>query len=191
MSADLSRVRFDPLRDHSGIGSLQGRVWLDADFNEQVAITDRRSRAQIADLAPTPSIVSRLTPDAFKISESGGAVSIGVGRMYVDGLPAENHGKADGFDAVLAEVNGSGTVDYTSQPYRRDVKDLPLSGGQHLFYRLNELRRDRIKHVRHDATAALLRIAHFAGNQPRVVLAAALAAQFHPGAGQGIKHVRD
>lgn len=134
MSADLSRVRFDPLRDHSGIGSLQGRVWLDADFNEQVAITDRRSRAQVADLAPTPSIVSRLTPDAFKVTEIGGVVSIGTGRMYVDGLLAENHGKGDTFDPVLAEANGSGTIAYTDQPYRRDVKDLPESGGQHLFY---------------------------------------------------------
>lgn len=134
MSADLSRVRFDPLRDHSGIGSLQGRVWLDADFNEQVAITDRRSRAQVTDLAPTPSIVSRLTPDAFKITESGGAVSIGAGRMYVDGLPAENHGKGDGFDPVLAEPNGTGVTSYGEQPYRRDVKDLPEGGGQHLFY---------------------------------------------------------
>ncbi|GIH06855.1 hypothetical protein Rhe02_49220 [Rhizocola hellebori] len=136
MSADLSRVRFDPLRDHSGIGSLQGRVWLDADFNEQVAITDRRVRAQMVDLAPTPSIVSRLTPDAFKITEAGGVISIGAGRLYVDGLLAENHGlltKTD-LEPILAEPNGNAAIAYTQQPYRRDVTDAPTTGGQHLFY---------------------------------------------------------
>ena len=135
MSADLSRVRFDPLRDHSGIGSLQGRVWLDADFNEQVAITDRRLRAQVVDLAPAPSIVSRLTPDAFKIAEAGGVISISAGRMYVDGLLAENHGlpKTD-LEPILAEPNGTTAIAYTQQPYRRAVTDAPTTGGQHLFY---------------------------------------------------------
>jgi Family of unknown function (DUF6519) len=134
MSADLSRVRFDPLRDHSGIGSMQGRVWLDADFNEQVAITDRRLRAQVVDLAPAPSMVSRLTPDAFKITEAGGVVSIGAGRMYVDGLLVENHGAALALEPILAEPNGSGTLKYEEQPYRRGVTDMPKTGGQHLFY---------------------------------------------------------
>src|SRR5215218_10066223 len=136
MSADLSRVRFDPLRDHSGIGSLQGRVWLDADFNEQVAITDRRLRAQVVDLTPAPSIVSRLTPDAFKITEAGGVISISAGRMYVDGLLAENHGLPTKIELepILAEPNGAAAIAYTQQPYRRDVTDAPTTGGQHLFY---------------------------------------------------------
>ena len=50
MSADVSKVRFNPLLDHSGIGCQQGRVWLDADINEYIAITDRRLRAHVADL---------------------------------------------------------------------------------------------------------------------------------------------
>ena len=137
MSADISRVRFDPLRDHSGIGIQQGRLWLDADFNEQVAIADRRARAQVADLAPSPAITSRLTPDAFKVELSGGKLSIGAGRMYVDGLLAENHGTGTSFDPVLSEVNGTGAIDYrTQQPYWPDPMppDLPTSAGPHLVY---------------------------------------------------------
>lgn len=137
MSADISRVRFDPLRDHSGVGIQQGRLWLDAEFNEQVAIADRRARAQVADLAPTPVITSRLTPDAFKVELSGGKLSIGAGRMYVDGLLAENHGTGTSFDPVLAEVNGTGAIDYqTQQPYWPDPMppDLPTSPGPHLVF---------------------------------------------------------
>src|SRR5262245_62966964 len=103
MTADLSRIRFDPLRDHAGVGIQQGRLWLDADFNEQVAIADRRDRVQVVDLAPAPTIVSRETTDAFHIAVSGPTMTIGAGRMYVDGLLAENHGATIDFDPVLAE----------------------------------------------------------------------------------------
>src|SRR3954467_13792531 len=100
MSADISRVRFDPLRDFSGVVLQQGRLLLDADFNEYVALLGRRLRAETVAL---PSFgadpdhageawVPRQTPDAFRVTASGGKLTIGRGRMYVDGLPAENHG---------------------------------------------------------------------------------------------------
>ena len=53
MGADLSRVRFDPRRDHAGVVLQQGRLLLDADFNELVAILDRRLRASVATWTPT------------------------------------------------------------------------------------------------------------------------------------------
>jgi hypothetical protein len=133
MGADLSRVRFDPQRDHSGIGFEQGRLVVDADLNEEHAITDRRLRAQAADLAPSPTIVSRLTPKAFEITVSGGQISIGAGRMYVDGILAENHGTAPAFDPILAEPNGTGVLAYDKQPYWPTPDKLPTSG-THLAY---------------------------------------------------------
>ena len=76
MGADLSRVRFDTRSDHAGVVLQQGRLLLDADWNELVAILDRRLRASIADLdskGPAPGIagvavVPRTTPDAFKVT---------------------------------------------------------------------------------------------------------------------------
>lgn len=140
MSADLSKVRFDPLRDHSGFGIQQGRLWIDADVNEYVAIVDRRLRAQVADLQPNRAAVSRLTPDAFKITVAAGVLSIGAGRMYVDGLLAENHGDtanvaALAFDAVLAELNGSGSINYAAQStgYWPTPEPLP-EAGSYLVY---------------------------------------------------------
>src|SRR3954468_6638042 len=126
MGSDVSRVRFDPLRDYAGVVLQQGRLPLDGDFNELVALLDRRLRAETSDLTsfgPDPNHagvawVPRQTPDGFRVTLTGGALSIGRGRMYVDGLPAENHGiELDAFDTLLREVTGNGDTPYLQQPY--------------------------------------------------------------------------
>lgn len=142
MSGDYSRVRFDPRIDLSGVLMQQGRVQLDSDWNEWVAVLDRRLRAESVDtfgVHITPGItgvavVSPQTPDAFKIEATGGNISIGRGRMYVDGLLAENHGGgAAEFDAVLAELRGKTALAYNLQPYFPAPPALP-GGGPHLAY---------------------------------------------------------
>jgi hypothetical protein len=142
MGADVSRVRFDPLRDFAGVVLQQGRLLLDGDFNEYVALLDRRLRAETCDLTsfgPDPghagvAWVPRLTPDAFRVTAAGGALSIGRGRMYVDGLVAENHGRPPaGFDPLLGERTGSTDTPYDQQPYWPTPDPLP-SGGPHLAY---------------------------------------------------------
>ncbi len=134
MPADISRVRFDPLRDFAGVVLQQGRLLLDADFNELVALLDRRLRAETSDLTsfgPDPdhagvAWVPRQTPDAFRVTLTGGALSIGRGRMYVDGLLAENHGtELDGFDPLLSEVTGTADTPYAAQPYWPTPDPLP------------------------------------------------------------------
>ncbi len=142
MSGDYSRVRFDPRIDLSGVLMQQGRVQLDSDWNEWVAVLDRRLRAESVDtfgVHVTPGItgvavVSPQTPDAFKILAAGGNITIGRGRMYVDGLLAENHGGGTAeFDPVLAELRGQTALAYNLQPYFPAPPSLP-SGGLHLAY---------------------------------------------------------
>ncbi|MEO6423679.1 MAG: DUF6519 domain-containing protein [Candidatus Nitrotoga sp.] len=142
MSGDYSRVRFDPRIDLSGVFMQQGRVQLDSDWNEWVAVLDRRLRAESVDtfgVHMTPGItgvavVSPQTPDAFKIEAASGNITIGRGRMYVDGLLAENHGGgAAEFDAVLAELRGKTALAYNLQPYFPAPPALP-GGGPHLAY---------------------------------------------------------
>lgn len=137
MSADISRVRFDPLRDFAGVVLQQGRLLLDADFNELVALLDRRLRAETCDLTsfgPDPNHagvawVPRQTPDAFRVELTGGVLTIGRGRMYVDGLLAENHGiEPNGFDALLSESTGTADTPYLQQPYWNTPVDLPTEG---------------------------------------------------------------
>ena len=133
MSFDLSRIRFDARRDFLGVVMQQGRVQLDADWNEWVAQLARRIQAGSLDTF-NGSIVPRTTPDAFHIDASGGALTIGVGRMYVDGLLAENHGAEPlAWDTRMAELQGTGAVDYAAQPYLPNPPELPQSG-RHLVY---------------------------------------------------------
>ena len=126
MGADISRERFDALLDYCAVGMQQGRLLLDSDWNEWVSIVDRRLRAETCDLishGPDPAIagvavVPRLTPSAFKVEAVSGNLMIGRGRMYVDGLLAENHGLGPvELDALLAESRGTEDVPYEKQPF--------------------------------------------------------------------------
>src|SRR6185312_7496950 len=91
MGTDFSRVRLDPLLDYAGVALKQGGVLLDADANELVDIIDRRLRALAGDVLGRAT-VSSTTINAFKIGVSGTNLTIDKGRLYVDGLLAENHG---------------------------------------------------------------------------------------------------
>ena len=133
MSFDLSRIRFDARRDFLGVVMQQGRVQLDADWNEWVAQLARRIQAGALDTYGG-NVVPRITPDGFRIQAGGGSFSIGVGRIYVDGLLAENHGAApNAWEPRLAELTGSTALGYTSQPYYPNPPALP-QGGPHLVY---------------------------------------------------------
>lgn len=137
MSGDYSRHTFDPKKDFSGVLMQQGRVQLDADWNELMGLLDRRVRAETTDIIGECTVPME-TPDGFKIEIAGGALTIGRGRMYVDGLLAENHGKAPlEFDPVLAEQRGTLAVPYDEQPYLPNaaaVAPAPAQGGPHLAF---------------------------------------------------------
>ena len=134
MSGDYSRQRFDAQRDFSGVLMQQGRVQLDADWNEQVELADRRRRAQTSDLMGRCA-VPQATPNGFKIEwAAGGKLTIGRGRIYVDGLLAENHGGGVlEFDELLAEQRGKDPLPYENQPYQPKPATLPTKG-KHLVY---------------------------------------------------------
>jgi len=138
MGADLSRIRHNALDDFAGVELKQGGVLLDADFNEFVAVVDRRLRAAASDILGR-STLSSTTPDAFKITPEAGTLSIGKGRLYVDGLLAENHGVVSTdpakklFDPLMAEMNFADPIAYDAQPYLPSPPVLPRAG-RHLVY---------------------------------------------------------
>jgi len=138
MGADFSRIRSNPLLDFAGVELKQGGVVLDADFNELVAVLDRRLRAAASDILGRAT-VSSTTPDAFKIAVAAGTLSIGKGRLYVDGLLAENHGAVSAdptkklFDPLMAERIFADPILYTAQPYLPGPPALPTAG-RHLVY---------------------------------------------------------
>ena len=117
MYGDFSRNTFDPTKNYSRVLMQQGRVTLDADWNEQASIFLRCLRLLTRDIfgahaGPSADlgfeIVGNLTGQALKdklaqLLPAGqrrdqienailaGDVLIGHGRYYVDGLLVENH----------------------------------------------------------------------------------------------------
>jgi hypothetical protein len=88
MKGDVSRETFDATKHYAGVRMQQGRVQTDADWNEQEAIQRRRTQLEARDVigpcgAPEDNA-------GFEISISGGALRIGAGRFYADGLLCEN-----------------------------------------------------------------------------------------------------
>lgn len=150
MAFDNSRFTFDPWKNYSGVVMEQGRVQLDSDWNEWHAEIARRIQAGTLDIMGHAAYPAT-TPAAFQITASSGpnAVLIGCGRMYVDGLLAENHGLPANarWDPALAELSGSpqpppqsppppsssNTIDFAHQPYLPGVS-LPTNTASYLFY---------------------------------------------------------
>ena len=88
MKGDFSRETFDPTKHYSGVRMQQGRVQTDADWNEQEALQRRRIRVEARDVigrcgAPEDNA-------GFAVSVTAGAMRIGAGRYYVDGILCEN-----------------------------------------------------------------------------------------------------
>lgn len=134
MTVDISRVTFVPRNNYAALIEQQGRVGSDADGTEDGAIQDRRWRAESLDLIGRAGVPGGL-PDSFRIEVAGGGLVIHPGRIYVDGLLAENHGNAPFvFDPVLAETHGTGTVPFDQQPYRPGFAPPPPAPGRHLIY---------------------------------------------------------
>ena len=131
MSGDYSRKIFKASHNYSGVLMQQGRVQLDADWNDQIEITHRRQRAETVDIIGR-AVVPMETPDGFKIELDNGELTIYPGRMYVDGLLAENHGASpDHFNVVLDEESGTQPLRYQDQPFfpnADSIEPLPTTG---------------------------------------------------------------
>jgi hypothetical protein len=155
MSFDISRLTFNPLKNYFGVVMEQGRVQLDSDWNEFLAEVARRIQAGTMDIVGLAGVPST-TPYAFSINASVDTtqtpnvphVTIGAGRIYVDGLLGENHGLVTPspltWDPALAEMSATPqipgiaevVIDYTQQPYLplASLTLAQVTGKQFLFY---------------------------------------------------------
>jgi hypothetical protein len=88
MKGDFSRIRFNPGRHYTAVLDQQGRVSLDADTNEQVAIDDYLGRNESIDVIGAYGAPEH--DPGFGITVSGDEILIGAGRYYVQGLACEN-----------------------------------------------------------------------------------------------------
>lgn len=148
MSGDYTRFTFDHKKNYAGVFKQQGRVSLDADWNEYIEIQDRRWRSETMDIIGPKDkglgIVTEATPDAFMVTPTGlGEFTIGNGRIYVDGIQVESHGHGNQeYRECLAELQGTENYSYSDQPYfpaplppnLTDEKLPPIEGRSDLFY---------------------------------------------------------
>jgi hypothetical protein len=88
MRADTTRDSFSAGKHYRHVLQQQGRVGLDAEWNEQRSIDDHLRRRALADVLG--SAAGPLDGAAFAITSIGSALTIGAGRYYVDGVMLEN-----------------------------------------------------------------------------------------------------
>lgn len=102
MKADFTRTTFDAAKHFSAVLLQQGRVQVDADWNELVDILHHLDRA--ARIDEVGSCGAPVAHAGFEISEDGdGGLQIGPGRFYVDG--------------ILCEAAGDDPIPLTDQPH--------------------------------------------------------------------------
>jgi hypothetical protein len=116
VKGDITRETFRSDRHYWGVLRQQGRVDLDADWNEQVRIVHHHDVVRTNDLVgPSGGPLNRA---GFLLTvDDDGVVTIGRGRYYVAGILAEN----------------DGPVGLASQP-DPPVDPLPDDAGLHLAY---------------------------------------------------------
>ena len=92
MKGDFSRLSFNPARRYTRVLMQQGRVQLDADWNEREEIGRRLERAGLL-AAIGPAGVPALT-DGFApgVTGAGDDVVLGPGVLYADGMLCESGG---------------------------------------------------------------------------------------------------
>jgi hypothetical protein len=86
MGSDIARLSYNPHHEYRAAVMQQGRVTLEADFNEQQQIAGRELLADTLDIvgpAGTPD-------DGYRVLEQAQAVAhdfqVGAGTMYVGGV---------------------------------------------------------------------------------------------------------
>lgn len=88
MKADLSRNSDQPAKHYRAVRMQQGRVQLDADWNEQQAITNRRIELETRDTLGAAA--GPVVGAGFALVGNGQNIDISAGHYYVDGLLCRN-----------------------------------------------------------------------------------------------------
>ena len=123
MNGDLSRSTYRPSNHYSSVRLQQGRVLLDAEWNESADIGMHVDRTTADDVVG-PSGAPKHAPDQpahfqVTVAQSGRDLHIAPGRIYVDGILCEND-----------EVSGTLYTRQTDFPGAA----LPTTGGPHAVY---------------------------------------------------------
>lgn len=95
MKGDFSRFTFDRRKHYTGVRLQQGRVQLDADWNEQLDIASYLRQTIVRDLIGASGAPTQGGGFQIKVNGAARQLLITPGRYYVDGLLCENDSAAD------------------------------------------------------------------------------------------------
>ncbi len=85
MKGDFTRDTFHPEKGYSSVRMQQGRVQLDADWNEQVDIQAHLHAIALRDIIGG-CCVPDAEPDSYRVAAGNEGLTIAPGRMYVHGV---------------------------------------------------------------------------------------------------------
>ena len=122
MKDDISRSTFRNTKHYRKVRMQQGRVQVDADWNEQFDIQSHYDRTALQDIVGKNG--TSIKNDGFRITTNKHSFTIGKGNYYVDGWIAEN------------ESNVDGLTDQIPPPAKTDepITDKPTEDGYYLAY---------------------------------------------------------
>jgi Family of unknown function (DUF6519) len=89
VKSDISRLTFDPKKHYSQVVMQQGRVQLDADWNEQQAILQHQAEIETRDILGCSGVPQREGGFEIKLLPGDRDFLITPGRIYVDGILCE------------------------------------------------------------------------------------------------------
>lgn len=95
MKSDISRQTFDPRKHYKGVRMQQGRVQIDADWNEESDINIHRIETEALDLiggcgGPMHAAAFGISIRADREAQEEDDFLLSAGRYYVDGILCEN-----------------------------------------------------------------------------------------------------
>src|ERR1044072_417566 len=94
MPGDYSRRLFRPNKHYSGVLMQQGRVQLDADWNEQLDLQLYRTETEAIDVIGRCGVPRKNGGFLIGSGSGGQDLTISAGRIYVDGLLCELEGQS-------------------------------------------------------------------------------------------------
>ena len=127
MPGDFSRNSVNPPKRYSGVLMQQGRVQVDADWNEQLALQHHRTFTETCDLIGTCGTPKDGDGFYIEIVPGGGDLRIGRGRFYVHGLLCENEPQSVQvtFPAALASSAAGPKYRVRRAPFVRPSRPFP------------------------------------------------------------------
>lgn len=137
MAGDYSRKVFNPEKHYHGVLMQQGRVQLDADWNEQLDIQQYRTETQTTDVVGVSGVPKLDGGFKINISTTGTRLTISPGRLYVAGFLCELSQEATYFEQPhypapdFAYFNNQPSSPPTSPP---DANLLTLQDGTYVVY---------------------------------------------------------